>query len=260
MIDKELKYLKVTHEDQFVIVQLNRKTANTLDAVLVGELRQVFRELEANEKVKGVILAGTEKFFSAGLDVIELYHYDEQKIRDFFIDFSELHIQLVNFKKPFVCAITGYCPAGGTVLAITADYRVMADDPKYSIGLNEVAVNVNISPNLIENYAFWLGKSLANRFVLDGRLLSPQEALKCNLIDEVCDANEVLHLAKKQMQKYLRADEDIIRNAKHYLRLPLLETLKNDPEELKKTIAVWWKPEVRSKMKALVDSLTSKKN
>jgi 3,2-trans-enoyl-CoA isomerase len=260
MIDKEMKFLKLTYKDQYVVVQLNRKTANTLEAVLVGELRYTFKALEEDQNVKGVILAGSEKFFSAGLDVIELYDYDKLKISNFFTEFSQLHVQLANFKKPFICAITGYCPAGGTVLAITADYRVMADDPKYSIGLNEVAVNVNISPNLIANYSFWLGKSLANRFVLDGKLLNPQEALKYNLIDEVCDASEVLKIAEKQMHKYLKADENIFINAKSYLRMDLLKSLNHDPKELEKTLDVWWDPKVRLKMKALVDSLSSKKN
>ncbi len=54
--------------------------------------------------------------------------------------FGSMYNELAKFPKILICAITGHSPAGGTVLAIQADYRIMADGPKYTIGLNEVAV------------------------------------------------------------------------------------------------------------------------
>ena len=252
--------INITKKDGYSIVQIARGKANAVNQEMVTELRATFAEMEKDNTVQGVILTGTTNFFSAGLDLIELYGYDEQQMRDFFISFGLMHVELARFTKPFICAITGYCPAGGTVIAITADYRVMADNPKFSIGLNEMAVNVQISQNLIEGYSYWLGSSLANEKVLDGHLFSPEEALEANLVNQVCGADEVLPAAEKQMKKYLYADPDIFKNTKAKLRKNWLGKLNDDStDELDEALGIWWKPEVRTKMKALIESFSNKK-
>lgn len=255
-----METLQIFPKKGYSIVQLNRAKANAINHTMVNELRQSFVTLSQDIQTKGVVLTGIPGFFSAGLDVIELYQYDRKAMHAFFIDFSLLHVEMVQFKKPLVCAVTGHCPAGGTVLAITADYRVMADDPKFSIGLNEVAVNVQISQNLIEAYSFWLGRGLANRFVLAGKLLNPQEAADTNLVDEICPSHQVLDRAEKTMNQYLNADEDIFTNSKAKLRKTWLDNIDaKSPEELAETEAIWWKPEVRVRMKKLIESFSNKK-
>ena len=189
-----------------------------------------------------------------------MYDYDEAKIRDFFIAFGSMYIELARFSKPFICAITGHSPAGGTVIAIAADYRVMAEGEKYGIGLNEVAVNVQISTNLIEAYSFWLGKSLAYRYVLGGKLLNNQEALEANLVDEVVAMEDVLPKAEKRMKHYLQADRNIWLNTKTKLRSEWLGKLnEQSEEELNEALSVWWSPEVRMKMQMFKAMLAAKK-
>jgi len=171
-----------------------------------------------------------------------------------------MYIELARFTKPFICAITGHSPAGGTVIAITADYRVMAEGDKFGIGLNEVAVNVQISTNLIEAYSFWLGKSLAYRNILAGKLLNTKEALAANLIDEVVPMDEVLPKAEKRMKHYLQADKNIWLNTKTKLRSEWLGKIQEGNEdELNEALTIWWSPEVRMKMQMFKAMLAAKK-
>ncbi len=246
-------------KENYTIVQINRAKVNAINHEVVKELIATFKKLAADTKTKGVVLTGIPHFFSAGLDVIELYSYDKAQIASFFTDFGHLHIQLATFAKPLVCALTGYAPAGGCVLAIAADYRIMAEGEKYTIGLNEVAVNIQISSNLIKAYAFWLGTSKANQFILDGRLLHVKEALLAGLIDKIVPLEEVVPAAEKQLQKYLRADEVIFKNTKKKLRAEWLSALEMDSKkDLNEAINLWWEPSIRAKMKAFVDSLQKK--
>ena len=192
----------------------------------------------------------------SGLDVIELYSYDEEQIRSFFTDFGGLFIDLVTFEKPLVAAITGYSPAGGCVMAVACDYRVMAKGEKYTIGLNEVAVHIQISKNLIDAYAFWIGYGNAHKFILDGKLLKVDEALEVGLIDEAVELENVLPRAEKQLKKYISFHEGIFRNTKQKLRKDWLSKLETDPKkDLLEAAEMWWKPEIRSRMKAFVESL-----
>jgi len=252
--------LETTKREHYAIVQMNRGKVNAINAEMVKELADTFHTLEKNAEVKGVILTGQPHYFSAGLDLIELYQYDKKQITEFFGAFGALYLQLVQFKKPFISAITGHSPAGGTVLAVTSDNRYMADGDKYVIGLNEVAVNIQISQNLTEIYAFWMGDGLASRYILDGKLLNGKEALASGLVDELVPLENVLERAEKQMKKYMLADQEILVNTKAKLRKHLWDKLDiNAKNSLSEASELWWKPEIRAKMKAYVESFSGKK-
>ncbi|MGB5376409.1 enoyl-CoA hydratase/isomerase family protein [Muriicola sp.] len=252
--------LKLIKKEGYTIVQMNRGKVNAINYEMVQELRQVFSEIEKDETVKGVILTGQPHFFSAGLDLIELIQYNEQEIHDFFSAFGVLYLELVRFTKPFISAITGHSPAGGCVLAVTSDNRYMAVGDNYVIGLNEVAVNIQISQNLTEGYAFWMGEGLANRYILEGKLLTGAEAKAAGLVDDLLPLDEVLEHAENKMRQYLKADPEIWVNTKKKLRKHWLDKLDPDPENsLKEAAVLWWKPEIRSKMKAYVASFSNKK-
>ena len=252
--------LILTKKEGYTIVQMNRGKVNAINHEMVSELKETFQLLADDSQVKGVILTGQPHYFSAGLDLIELFQYDKDQIRDFFSAFGALYLQLVQFKKPFISAITGHSPAGGTVLAVTSDNRFMADGEKYVIGLNEVAVNIQISQNLTEVYAFWMGDGLSSRYILQGKLLTGKEAVSAGLVDELVPLENVLERSEKQMKLYLQADQEILINTKQKLRKHLLDKLDLKAENsLEEASELWWKPEIRAKMKGYVESFSSKK-
>jgi len=251
--------LKRIDKADYTLVQLNRGKVNAINAEMVKELREVFREMEDDPDVKGVILTGQPHYFSAGLDLIELFQYDKKQISDFFEAFGSLYLQLVRFPKPFISAITGHAPAGGCVLAVTSDNRYMAEGGKYVIGLNEVAVHVQISQNLTEAYAFWMGDGRASRYILEGKLLSGAEALAAGLVDELVPLENVLERAEKQIRIYLKADLEIWARTKQKVRKHWLDRLDPDGKQsLQEAATLWWKPEIRQKMEAYVLSFTSR--
>jgi Delta3-Delta2-enoyl-CoA isomerase len=108
------------------IIRLDRGKVNAINAEVIHELTQVILELKANEQVRGAILTGKGEFFSAGLDVVELYGYDEEQILNFWRDYDRLLRLMIAFPKPLVAAINGHCSAGGCLLTLGCDYRVMA--------------------------------------------------------------------------------------------------------------------------------------
>lgn len=252
--------LELINKQDYAIVRINRGKVNAINFEMVQELREVFHSLREDASVRGVILTGQPHYFSAGLDLIELFRYDQNQIREFFTAFGGLYLDLIQFPKPFISAISGHAPAGGCVLAVCSDNRYMAEGDKYVIGLNEVAVNIQISQNLTEIYAFWMGDGLASRYILEGKLLRGKEALMAGLVDELVPLEEVLGRAEAQMQHYLKADQEILLNTKRKVRKHLFDKLDfNADNTLKEAADLWWKPEIRSKMEAYVQSFTTKK-
>ncbi len=257
-----MDFIKIDKKEEgYVIVELNRPKVNAINFQMVQEIRETFKQLGEDDTVKGVILTGLSGVFSAGLDLIELYDFDETQMGSFFLAFGSMHKELAMFPKPFISAIGGHCPAGGTVITVTSDYRVMADNEKYKIGLNEMAVNVQISINFVEAYTYWLGRGTAYRYLMEGKLMNPQEALETGLVDEIVPLEEVLDQAEKKMQVYLQAEPTIWSNTKAKLRRTWFANLTNEEasqQELEEVSKVWWSPSVRAKLGAFVSFLKNK--
>jgi len=251
--------LNIIKKDGYAIVQLNRGKVNAINFQMVEALSKVFQSFKEEESIRGVILTGKPHFFTAGLDVIELYGYDETTIKKFMVAFGELYLTLAKFPKPLIAAITGHAPAGGTVFAIACDYRVMADGDKYTLGLNEILVNIGLSEDIINGYSFWLGKGVAARLLLKGTLMNAKEAQAVGFVEEVCPLAEVLDRAEQQMKRYLQAEPQIFKSIKSKVRKPWFSQLgSNAKMELQENLAIWWKPEVRTRMKGFVERLTKK--
>ena len=249
--------IQVTIRDKTAVIGLNRGRSNPINAEMMSELTEMINNIENDENIGGLILTGKEGF-SAGLDLIELYDYSEERIRQFWIDFLELVKRLTRFKKPFITAISGHSPAGGCVLALCSDYRIMVEG-KYIIGLNEVPVGIIVPDSIFQLYSFWLGQAKAYRFLLEGKLLNTQEALLHGLVDELVAEGNLATAAERQMQKYLALERNTWQQSKLNCRKELLARVNKDQSEsLNKILEQWWSPSTRSILKTIINNLQKK--
>ncbi|MFT7588049.1 MAG: 3,2-trans-enoyl-CoA isomerase [Limisphaerales bacterium] len=254
-----METIQLSRKDDYVIIQLNRDTANAINMLMVDELRETFRIILDDTSVKGAILTGKEHFFSAGFDLIELYDYDRQQIKDFWTNFFLLIVELVAFPKPLVASITGHSPAGGCVLAFCADYRIMAQG-NYKTGMNEIAVGIVVPDSLFKLYSYWIGRRRAYMFLTEGKLFSPEEAFMYQLIDKVVAPNMVLAKAEEKLNQYLQFDSDAWQKSKMHLRADLIGSLRVDFDIANKdTLDQWWSPKARAILKEKVDYLKQRR-
>lgn len=255
-----MSYIKTTHEDHILHILLDRGKSNAIHIDVVKELLEVIEEAKSNPAVEGIILSGKEHFFSSGLDLITLYDYDEERMKEFWKYFMLLVKELVSFPKPSVAAITGHSPAGGCVLAICCDYRIMADG-EYIVGLNEVPVGIVVPQVIFTLYSFWLGQGLAYRSLLEGKLYKPNEALAIGLVDEVVSFDRIQNAALRRVKSVTQFERNAWSATKLNLRKDLIEMLSADHDQvIKQVLAQWWKPSTRSIMKTIIDNLTQKKS
>lgn len=253
-----MKTLSLTKQENIAILKLDRGTSNSLNFEMFKELIQAVKELEEDDEVKGVVLSGKGNFFSAGLDVIELYAYDKAEIEQLFETLFEAMKTLLSLTKPMVAAVNGHAPAGGCILAICADYRIMAEG-KFRIGLNEVPVGIIMPPFIFETYAYWLGKGKASQFVLEGKLCTNQEALASGLVNEVIAQEEVLNASIEKVKSYTKFSANTWSKSKMNMRAALLSEFNNFDKQIKQDLlAQWWSDETRGILGALVARLTKK--
>lgn len=253
-----MKTLTHTQQENYAIVQLDRGTSNSLNFEMFQEITTIFNELEQNKAIEGVVLTGKGNFFSAGLDVIELYAYDKGEIEQLFEALFEAMKTILSFSKPLVAAVNGHAPAGGCILAICADYRIMAEG-KFRIGLNEVPVGIIMPPFIFETYAYWLGRGKASQFVLEGKLCSNQEALNVGLVNEVLTQEDVLQASIEKVKLYTQFSANTWSKSKQAMRSDLLKHFNAFDTQVKfDLLEQWWSDETRGILGALVARLTKK--
>lgn len=254
-----MRYIKTKEEDHILHVLLDRGKSNAIHLELVNELLQILNEAKSKPHIEAVIFSGKQNFFSSGLDLITLYEYDKDQMRLFWNRFMLLVKELVSFPKATVAAITGHSPAGGCVLAICCDFRVMAEG-EYIIGLNEVPVGLIVPHSIFLLYSFWLGNANAYRSLLEGKLFKPNEALQNGLVDEVVPFDRIQSAAIRKIKAVTQFEKAAWQASKLNLRKDLITVLSEDYEAvIEQVLEQWWKPSTRAILKTIIDNLTQKK-
>lgn len=251
-----METIKVHRKEAYVILELARYKTNPINVAMMKEISQTMANLARDPSVKGVIISGQPNFFSVGLDVKELLTLNKETSKVFFHEFNRMVFELVQFPKPLIAAITGHAPAGGCVIAICCDFRIMAQSDIFKIGLNEVPVGIMIPPHILELYSFWIGKGKAYQFLLEGKLLTAAEALSCGLVDEIVDLEHVLTTSEQKMNTLLTADFDTLMGVKINLRHPLIKQMialaKDTPIG---TEQHFWKENSQKRLKILAEKI-----
>jgi len=250
--------INVTIKDRLALITLNRGKSNALNGEMITELTDMLHNIANDQNIGGAIIAGKENFFSAGLDLIELYGYNEEEAKSFWKLFLDFAAKITAFKKPLVAAINGHAPAGGCVIALACDARVMAEG-KYIIGLNEVPVGIIVPDSIFNLYAFWLGKANASRSLLEGKLFSPEEALQIGLVDELVNPDSIMTAAERRIRKYMALEPNTWQQSKLNIRKELIAATSADQSAaLEIMLAQWWAPSTRNLLKMIIDNLQKK--
>lgn len=245
-------------KDNYCIIQMDREKANPMNHEFVAEMRIALKNLQEDDSIQGAIINGKENFFSAGLDIPELFEYDEKQFDNFWHNFIELVSDLIAFDKPLIASITGHAPAGGCIMAIGCDYRVMADG-NFKIGLNEIPVGIVVPRGIFDLYSFWIGRKTAFQYLMEGKLFSPQHAKEIGLVDEVVAADKVLETAEAKMKLYLQFEQNSWRITKRQLKQDLLESMHSITEfEMKTFQQQWWSESVRKMLGQFTENLKKK--
>jgi enoyl-CoA hydratase/carnithine racemase len=210
------------------------------------------------EGVRGLVLTGGGKLFSAGLDVSVLAGLDAASLRAFLGSFFSCLQTLAASRLPIVAAINGHSPAGGAVLALFCDQRVMARGD-FRIGLNEVQVGLLPGPLIYGVLKRVVSLRVANQMLPQGLLLTPEEALAVGLVDELAEPAEVEVRARAWLERVLALPPVAYAATRAMVRADLValmaEATRRDPAEM---IEAWMGAETRASLAALVAKLGRK--
>jgi len=239
-------------------LQLNRPPANALSLELIVALKRAV-ESSPQEGARSLVLSGLPGKFSAGLDVPQLLTLDHGAIATIWRELYALLRALALSPIPIVAAITGHATAGGTVLPLFCDWRIVAQGD-WKIGLNEVQVGLPLPPVIFAGLRRLIGPHQAERLAVGGRLISPDEAGRIGLVDEVVPIDQVIARAVDWSRGLLALPVDAMAATRRQARADLAELFATDFEsELERVATSWWSAEAQTTLKVLVQRLAAKK-
>ena len=251
--------LESIRHDAILELRLARPPVNALDPELVRRLRAAVEDAAANG-ARGIVLCGRPGMFSAGLDVPALLQLTRAELLAFWQDFFGLCAALASSPIPVVAAIGGHSPAGGAVLSLFCDYRVMArsGDPAkpYRIGLNEVQVGLSVPDAIQCALRRLVGVYRAERMMVAGQMLDSQQALAIGLVDELTSADDVAPRAFAWLKVLLALPPQAMSTTRMLARSDLIEIF-SDPTRLsiEEFADAWFGAETQTTLQALVAKL-----
>jgi len=251
-----VEYIISERDDNLLVLTLARGKANALNYALVEELYTAVAAAAEDGSVRGLVLASDRpRFFSSGFDIREVFAYDRQSMSAFFGRFIDVFESLYRFPKPVVAALSGHTFAGGAIMAIACDFRVMAEGD-FGFALNEINLGLAVTPTIRHMLTDAVGVPRAKEILLSGEPLTPARALEIGLVRELAPAAEVRAKAIAWAKLLASKPAGAYREMKRALRGS--DGTENEPSDrasLPRFLDFWFSQEAEEARKAVAAKL-----
>ncbi|HEX6929752.1 MAG TPA: enoyl-CoA hydratase/isomerase family protein [Gammaproteobacteria bacterium] len=246
--------LERIEQDGVLELRMVRPPVNALSPDFVQILTTAIVQAP-KDGARAIVLSGQPGMYSAGLDVPALLALDEGAMHEFWKHFFGLIGAIACSPIPVAAAITGHSPAGGAVLALYCDYRVMADG-EFRIGLNEVQVGLPLPAIIHATLVRQLGPRQAERLAVPGLLIGPGEARHIGLVDVLAPVDDVVAQARAWCAQLLKLPRAAMLQTRDLARADLVALFSQLGEnDYGRMTRAWFGAETQATLRALVERL-----
>jgi enoyl-CoA hydratase/carnithine racemase len=183
-------------------IQLNRpEKYNAISTGLMSEVSQAVRDFSSDANVVGIVIVGTDQYFSTGADLNEALSIETpQQYSEFNASWREMTGAIERSSKPVFACISGYCYTGGLELALACDSRIAASNASFAITSARIgsvpgAGGTQRLPRLV-------GPAQAKRMLFSAEAINAHEAYRVGLIDDLVDVGETETKARELIDLY----------------------------------------------------------
>ena len=242
--------------DKVTIVQFDHGPVSALDLEFLLALRAELAELA--DSGTAIVLTGTGKAFSAGVDLHRILDGGDDYVTQFIPALSGAFEDIFAYQRPVVAAVNGHAIAGGCVIACCADHRIMADG-RGRIGVPELLVGVAFPSSALIPVRCTTGDVGVADLVYTGVTLLPAEALERGLVEEVVPEEELLDRAVVKAEQLASLPPAAFAHTKRSLRdrfwTEMDETGRHRDAEM---LEIWKAPETRAAIAAYAEKTIGK--
>ena len=246
--------ISTDYHDTVAIVKLDRGTTNALNLELLTKLGETLHSVQQDSSVHSLVIASSnEKFFSIGFDIPQLFELAEEDFGVFYRAFNQVCLDLHRLPKPTIAAITGHAVAGGCILALCCDYRLIAEGRKL-MGLNEIKLGVPVpylADCVLQNL---VGVRVAREITDSGEFYESAELLRMGMVDQVLPLEQVLpesiakagSLGSSSQEAYAMIKQNRVEMVEAQVQMQL-------EEKARFFIKCWYSPETRTRLREAME-------
>ncbi|XP_078687952.1 uncharacterized protein LOC144920028 [Branchiostoma floridae x Branchiostoma belcheri] len=197
--------ISVEVRGKVAIVSMDRGE-NRLNLKFLADLNAALDKVLSNPDVQAVVTTGVGKFYSNGIDLDWLLPQGLDVQRQFLDKFGETKMRILTFPIPTIAAINGHCIAGGCLLAICHDYRVMRSKRGW-LSMPEIHIKLRFDPAMVALLKRRLPDGDVQRdLLLFGKRFPGEECARRGVVDAVCEVEELVDQAVRIANKCVGKD------------------------------------------------------
>ncbi|MBA4393626.1 MAG: enoyl-CoA hydratase [Desulfobacca sp.] len=211
----DYQFLTLTKQDRIVVVQINRpQDRNALCAGLIRELIAVTNEIRRDMSVSVVVLCGQEGFFSAGFDlkdpeIVQILQEPLSVRRRLFQELGPRMCQVwQDLPQVTFVAIEGFCIGGAVSLALSCDFRLMAE--KAYLRIPEINLGMNYSWGSLPRLVNLVGPAKTKQWVMFAHKVEADEAFQSGFAQWTVPIGKTLEKARELAEKIARKPQSPI--------------------------------------------------
>lgn len=213
--------LEVGDEGVVRVLRMAHGKVSALDVELLDALSAAVQEA-SQDACRAVVLTGTGRAFSAGVDLERLLGGGKAYTRSLLASMHQTFMALFELGKPVVAAVNGHAIAGGCILACTADRRFGATG-NWRAGLSELDVGVPFPSAPLAVASAAIGDAATARLVMSAALVDPEAALALGLLDTLVDPQDLMPAALVEARRLADIEAASFSATKALLRRPFVE-------------------------------------
>ncbi|MBJ88444.1 MAG: hypothetical protein CMO98_01150 [Woeseia sp.] len=207
----------------------NPARKNALSKTLLNDLNNALKSMAA-ERVRVVILTGSNKTFSAGADFEDLTGTIADKAIDKAIE--EVVLQIRNLPIPVIAAVEGPCLGGAVDITLACDLNVASEQAFFEVPATRLGLLYN--PEAVQRWHTRLSSSTLRRILLLGEKLTATEASYLGIVSHVVPEGSALETAHQFANRIKDASQTAVASTKH-----LLGALEKEETDLAKWTQVY---------------------
>jgi enoyl-CoA hydratase len=249
--------IPITFDAGVAVLALELGRGNAIDHAFIEAIHAALDAVLQSD-ARAAVITGKGRVFCGGLDLVAIHGYDRLALGRFVDAFEGMFRRLYAFERPLVAAINGHALAGGAILAMACDLRVMADGPSW-IGVNEVQLGIPFPAAAFEIVRQATPGAARRAVMLQGKRLSQVEARAAGIVQRLAGERGVVADAIEEARLFAAGGAEAVRAVKADLTAPVLAKIDaTSAARRERFLDAWFGAEAQARVTALRDGLAAK--